>query len=103
MADIGWQTGDTVIAKKRYDAFHGTDLEKRLRELAVDHLAVAGVMTNLCVETTARGAFVRDFRVSVLVDATATATEEMQTASLINMSYGFAHIQTAANWLRGLR
>jgi nicotinamidase-related amidase len=90
---------DPVLAKNRYCAFEGTDLEERLREKGVKDVAICGVMTNLCVETTARTAFVKDFRVRVLSDATATASFEMQHASLLNLEYGFAHLQTAAEWL----
>jgi nicotinamidase-related amidase len=92
---------DAVVPKNRYDAFCGTDLEERLRAKGVEDVAVCGVMTNLCVETTARTAFVKDFRVRVLSDATATASDEMHGASLLNLEYGFAHIQTAAEWLAG--
>jgi len=90
---------DPVLAKSRYDAFFGTDLEERLRAKGVTDVAICGVMTNLCVESTARTAFVKDFRVRVLSDATATASHEMHRASLLNLEYGFAYLQTAAEWL----
>lgn len=93
---------DPVVSKNRYDAFAGTDLEVRLRKKGVTDIAVCGVMTNLCVETTARTAFVKDFRVRVLSDATATASHEMHHASLLNLEYGFAHIQTTKEWLASL-
>lgn len=93
---------DPVVAKNRYDAFFGTELEPLLRGRGVADLAFAGVMTNLCVETTARSAFVRDFRVRVLSDATATNTDAMLRASLRNLEYGFAHIQTTKEWLDGM-
>jgi isochorismate hydrolase len=47
-------------------------------------------MTNLCCETTARDAFVNDFRVFFLSDGTATVGQEMHEASLRNLEYGFA-------------
>ena len=93
---------DPVLAKNRYDAFCGTDLEERLRALGVTDVAICGVMTNLCVETTARSAFVKDFRVRVLSDATATASPEMHRASLLNLEYGFAYLQTATEWVANL-
>lgn len=93
---------DPVVSKNRYDAFAGTDLEARLRGKGVTDIAVCGVMTNLCVETTARTAFVKDFRVRVLGDATATASHELLHASLLNLEYGFAYIQTAKEWLASL-
>lgn len=102
LADLGLQPGDPVIAKRRYDAFADTDLEATLRRLKVSELALTGVMTNLCVETTARAAFVRDFQVRVLVDATATASEELQLASLVSLAYGFAFLQSVEEWLESL-
>jgi nicotinamidase-related amidase len=102
ISGLGRTREDRVIAKRRYDAFFGTNLERLLREHGVEELTVAGVMTNLCVETTVREAFVRDFRVNVLMDATATATEEMHVASLVNMAFGFAHVVTTEEWLRDL-
>jgi nicotinamidase-related amidase len=98
----GVTAGDRVVAKQRYDAFFGTDLEQVLGALGVRDLAIAGVMTNLCVETTARQAFVRDFRVRVLMDAAATATEKMHVSALAAMAFGFAHVQTTDEWLAGL-
>ena len=102
MSAAGFRPGDLVVPKRRYNAFHGTTLERTLRDHGVEDLTIAGVMTNLCVETTARDAFVRDFRVRVLLDACATASEQMHLASLINLAFGFAHVQTAKQWLTDL-
>ncbi|KAM0923587.1 hypothetical protein ACQ4PT_005428 [Festuca glaucescens] len=70
----------------------GTGLEETLRGMGVDEVIVAGVMTNLCCETTARDAFVRGFRVFFSADATATASRDLHEATLVNMAYGFAYI-----------
>lgn len=102
LAEIGFTDTDPVVPKRRYNAFFETDLHERLRARSVCDLTIAGVMTNLCVETTARDAFVRDYRVRVLMDATATATEEMHVASLLNLAFGFAYIQTTAEWIDSL-
>jgi len=96
---LGRLPDDPVVSKRRYSAFWDTPLQPLLDERGVRDLAIAGVMTNLCVETTAREAFVRDLRVRVLMDATATASEEMHLGSLINLAYGFAHVQTVDEWL----
>ena len=86
--------GDIVIKKDRYSAFYKTHLEQRLREKNVRDLVIGGVMTNLCCETTARDAFVRDFRVFFLVDGTSTANADFHLATLKNLSYGFATLMT---------
>jgi isochorismate hydrolase len=82
----------TVIEKKTYDAFFGTELDDRLRNLGVNDIVICGVTTNCCCETTAREAFVRDFRVFFVADATATINEELHLASLRNLAYGFAYV-----------
>ncbi|MHC4339118.1 MAG: isochorismatase family protein [Planctomycetota bacterium] len=90
LSEIAPREGEAVFRKKRYSAFFGTDLADRLRSGGITDLVIAGVMTNLCCETTARDAFVNDFRVFFLSDGTATVGQEMHEASLRNLEYGFA-------------
>ncbi|XP_052205688.1 nicotinamidase 2-like [Diospyros lotus] len=92
MAELGRRDGDQVVEKNTYSAFRGTGLEERLREMGVEEVIVTGVMTNLCCETTAREAFVRNFRVFFSTDATATASPELHEATLKNLAYGFAYM-----------
>jgi isochorismate hydrolase len=94
LAELGVRPGDTIIKKDRYSAFYKTDLEQLLREKNIKDLIIGGVMTNLCCETTARDAFVRDFRVFFLADGTSTATADFHLATLKNLSYGFATLMT---------
>uniref|UniRef100_A0A0E0KT03 Isochorismatase-like domain-containing protein n=1 Tax=Oryza punctata TaxID=4537 RepID=A0A0E0KT03_ORYPU len=88
----GRREGDLVVEKRTYSGFAGTRLEEALRRMGVEEVIVTGVMTNLCCETTARDAFVRGFRVFFSADATATASQGLQEATLANMAYGFAYI-----------
>jgi isochorismate hydrolase len=81
---------DHLIPKTTYSAFHQTGLEENLRKMGLTDLVIGGVMTNLCCETTAREAFVRDFRVFFLADATSTVNETFHLAALKNLGYGFA-------------
>ena len=85
--------GEHVVVKERYDAFHGTHLHELLLELDVHEVVVAGVMTDLCVETTARSAFVRDLDVTVAADACCTQDPELHYASLLTLAHGFAVIK----------
>ena len=83
---------DVVVDKNRYSVFHGTGLDESLKSRKIDELIITGVMTNCCCETTARDAFVRDYRVFFVSDATATANRDLHLASLKNLAFGFAHI-----------
>jgi nicotinamidase-related amidase len=102
-AKIAPLPGEKVILKHRYSAFYNTDLETVLRGLKIEDLVICGVLTNLCCESTARDAYFRDYRVFFLADSTATITEEMHTASLLNLAYGFAFVTTADDVTNRLR
>jgi isochorismate hydrolase len=82
--------GIDVIRKTQYDAFFATALEDRLRNLGISQLVITGVLTHLCIETTARSAFVRGFKVFLPIDGTATYEESFHSATLLNLSHGFA-------------
>lgn len=64
--------GVEVLPKPGLSAFAGTDLDRRLAEQGIDELVLCGLLTNFCVESTARDAFDRGYRVRVVSDATAT-------------------------------
>ncbi len=93
---------ESVLMKKVYDAFHDGVLEKLLREKKVDSIVVAGVCTHLCVESTVRSAFCHGMQVIVPSDGTACQNMEHHRASLLNMSHGFAHIDSCDNILAKL-
>ena len=80
-----------VINKPQFDAFHETDLEDKLRENGVEQLIFTGVMTNLCVETTLRSAFVKGFDPILPVETTAAYNLEFHKSTFKNLSYGFAY------------
>ncbi len=81
---------DIVLRKTSYSAFKGTRLLQILKKQHIDSLVIGGVLTNLCCESTAREAFNEGFKVFILVDGTASYTEEMQLNSLTQLAYGFA-------------
>ena len=83
-------TSGDFISKSQYDAFYETGLKDLLLSRGVAQVVVCGVMTHLCCETTARSAFVNGFNVWFTVDGTATYNEEFHTATLLNLSHGFA-------------
>ena len=77
-----------VIRKTQYDAFYRSGLEKALREKGIKRIVIAGVMTHICCETTARSAFVRGYEVIFPVDSTATYNIDFHKATFLNLSHG---------------
>ena len=95
--------GEPVIVKHYPNSFFGTDLEQRLHEAGVKSVVLAGFMTHMCVNSTARGAFNLGFAPTVVANATATrdlpapdgsvlGAAELQKASLAMLGDLFAVI-----------
>ena len=94
--------GEPVVAKSRYSAFHKTNLEAILRERAVDTLVFAGVSTNVCVESSLREAFMRDYRVIVVSDCVAAYRQASHDATLENVTRNFGRVLTSDALLAAL-
>jgi ureidoacrylate peracid hydrolase len=93
--ELGATDDDVVVTKNRYDAFYGTNLEAYLSANDVSHLLVAGVQTNVCVDTTVRSAFVRDYRVTVLEDCVGSPDTERRDQTFANMEQYFADVRAS--------
>ena len=68
--------GEVVIRKDAPNAFLRTDLEQRLRALAVDEVVVVGMMTSMCVDATTRAGADLGFRMTLVPDACAAPALE---------------------------
>lgn len=73
---------DVVVEKNKDSGFYETDLDQRLKELGVDTIAITGMQTQICVQTTAADGFFRGYNVIVPSDAVVSAREEDQTRAL---------------------
>jgi len=82
--------GGILFEKSQYDCFYQTQLRQKLLASGIAQLVIAGVMTHLCCESTARSAFINGFEVFFMIDGTATYNREFHLATLINLAHGFA-------------
>jgi len=89
-SSVDWQSDDITIRKSRYGAFTGTILDRTLEDMGIKSLVVTGIMTHLCCESTAREAFMRDYEVYFVIDATATRSEKLHFSSIRALADGFA-------------
>ena len=65
-------TGEAVIAKTLPSSFDRTELHDILQARGITTLILAGLMTHMCVETTARAALPLGYSVIVAADACAS-------------------------------
>jgi nicotinamidase-related amidase len=92
--------GEPVVVKNYPNSFVQTELDQLLKERVASSLVLAGFMTHMCVNSTARGAFNLGYAPTVVAAATATRplpalgaqvpATAMQAASLAAMADLFA-------------
>jgi ureidoacrylate peracid hydrolase len=84
--------GEYRVRKRRYSGFYETDLDLRLRERRIEHVIVTGVVTNICVRSTAHDAFFRGYGVVVPVECVAATGEREQASSLYDIETHFGSV-----------
>ena len=95
--------GDIIVEGKRgLDCFASTNLDFILRARGISHVAIAGFLTNCCVESTMRSAYERGYHVITLTDCTATLSEEEQRVATEKDFPMFSHPMTHEAFLAEL-
>jgi ureidoacrylate peracid hydrolase len=89
--------GELVITKSRYSGFVGTPLDAELRSRGIRTLLMAGIASNVCVESTLRDAYFHEYWPVMIEDATMPAgSPEIQRATVYNVTTFFGWVSTAA-------
>ena len=83
---------ELVIDKNASSAFNGTGIDQLLRNLNLETLVIAGMATDMCVETTARDAADRGYNVIVVEDAVATFFPDHNRAALSALARVYAKV-----------
>ena len=103
LPEVAPQPGESLLYKTTYSGFTSSDVEQKLRELDLDTLVMAGLATSQCVETTARDASDRGFRVVHLEDCQADYHDICHRASLFSSrSVCGGHVCSAQEFLRSI-
>ncbi len=82
VAELGAQPSDLRIMKRQWGAFYGTDLDLQLRRRGVQTIVLAGISTNIGVESTARDAFERGYHQVFVTDAMASPSAQAHEGTL---------------------
>lgn len=92
--------GETVIPKQKHSAFVSTCLDQFLRSAGVKTLLLSGIATNVCVESTARDGFMRDYYIVVPSDLTEGTSPAAKEWSLANIDMFFGEVVISEKVLR---
>lgn len=87
------EQSDIIVDKYRYSGFFESNLELMLKSLGVEHLIIGGVLTDVCVLSTALDAYYRDYQINLVKDMCGTTTEGAHMAAILMM----------ANWIYDLK
>lgn len=103
--------GEAVIEKNFPNSFRATELKQRLDAAGVKQLVVAGMMTQMCVDSSVRAAADLGYKVTLLSDACATRAlgfggesvpaAQVQRAFLAALNGLFAKVQPTDEYLKG--
>jgi ureidoacrylate peracid hydrolase len=90
------QPQDLIVEKNRYSAFvqGSSDLSSILKARHVDTLLITGTVTNVCCESTARDAMMLNYKVVMVSDGNAAATDDDHNASLRNIYLTFGDVMS---------
>ena len=96
------QENDCIVTKHRYSGFVGTDLDLILRSKGIENILVTGVSTNVCVETTARDGYNRDYNVLLVEDCCGAYDNAEHAATLSNINKYFGTVVTSGILIENL-
>jgi ureidoacrylate peracid hydrolase len=89
-----------VITKYNYDAFTDTNLDLLLRSKGIETLLFTGYITNICVETSARNAYIKGYYVVLVSDCTDTTSRQEYESSLFNIDDCFGEVVTSGEIIK---
>ena len=90
------QADDLYVTKYRFSAFieGGSDLEAILRARGIDTVVITGTVTNVCCESTARDAMMRNFRTIMVSDGNAAENDAEHKGALVNFYLTFGDVMS---------
>ena len=93
--ELAISAGDIIVPKYRFSAFlpGASTLPAMLRGRGIDTVVIAGCMTNMCCDTSARDAIMTDFRTIMAADCNAARTDAEHLSALASFLTGFGDVR----------
>jgi ureidoacrylate peracid hydrolase len=95
-AELDVRDEDLIVEKNRYSAFiqGSSDIDAKLRALDIDTVVVAGTLTNVCCESSARDAMMLNYKVAFVSDANAAINDTEHNGTLTSIARVFGDVGT---------
>lgn len=101
-ADLAVSDQDIKITKRQWGAFYGTELDLQLRRRGIKTIVLAGISTNIGVESTARAAWEHGYALVIAEDACSAANAEQHAFAFANIFPRLSQVRSTAEVLEGL-
>ncbi|WP_327130334.1 isochorismatase family protein [Streptomyces sp. NBC_01343] len=98
-ADDLVRDGDIVLVKRTIGAFYGTDLDAQLRERGVDTAVLAGLVTTVGVESTARAAADHGYELEFVADAMSGLAADEHEFTIARTFPRFGEVRNTADYI----
>lgn len=102
VAELQRAPSDVVVTKRNWGAFHDTGLDLQLRRRGVSTLVLTGIATNMGVESTARDAYERDYRLVFAEDAITSFSAEQHGFAMGTIFPRIGRVRSTAEILDAL-
>ncbi|WP_049608495.1 hydrolase [Yersinia pekkanenii] len=93
---------DIRVIKHQWGAFYGTDLDLQLRRRGIKTIVLAGIATNIGVESTARAAWEHGYELVIAEDGCSTASTEMQQFAVKHIFPRISRVRSSGEILAAL-
>jgi ureidoacrylate peracid hydrolase len=99
--ELETRDGDLFVPKLRFSPFiqGSSNIDAQLRARGIDTVIITGTRTNVCCETTARDAMMLDYKVFMVEDATAAASDLEHLAGLMTVYQVFGDVRSTSEIL----
>jgi ureidoacrylate peracid hydrolase len=102
--DLRPEATDVVIYKNRFSGFYQTDLDAVLKRAGIKHIIVTGCTTSVCVESTIRDAYFRDYHCVLLTDCSSEPIgRSNHDASILVIERCFGWVSTSQQFARAFQ
>lgn len=97
--ELGPVEHDILVTKRQWGAFYGTELELQLRRRGIEQIVLAGISTNIGVESTARNAWELGFGIVFAEDAMSSASGEQHAFAITHIFPRLGRVRSTAQVL----
>lgn len=101
-AQLNINDSDIQIIKRQWGAFYGTDLDLQLRRRGITRIVLAGVSTNIGVESTARDAWERGYELVIVENACSAHSDSQHQSSVQNIFPRISRLRSTQEVLAAL-